>query len=231
MKKLLLLPGLACMGVVLHAVAHDAWVEPGIGPIYTILAGHRSSEEYPSAKVTSLQALDFRQRTLPLRRIASPQGMSVSVAGQPVLFLLEFNNSGLWTRIGNHWQEVGPTANPRPMRQLAAHEQRVISKTLLSWTTWMSRPMGQPLELVPATTETLPVAGRGLRLRLLLNGRPLSGQMLSVSGSADGPKTDAAGNVTVTIARGTNRFSAHLVRHSSGKEPLDLTAVLAFVGR
>ena len=95
----------------------------------------------------------------------------------------------------------------------------------------MARPLGQRIEFVPQGITGMPKAGASLRLRLLLNGKPLGGQMVENNSNEQGPKTDADGYVTVTVLKGINRFATdHNITQPNDADGrrLGLTAALVF---
>ena len=107
-----------------------------------------------------------------------------------------------------------------------------FSKTIVSWQPWMNRALGQRIEFVALSADHAPKAGSQLRLKLLLDGKPLGGQMVENNSNEQGPKTDAAGNVTVTVVKGINRFATDYNIHQQNDpdaQRLSLTAALVFV--
>ena len=98
----------------------------------------------------------------------------------------------------------------------------------------MARPLGQRIEFVPQGLTELPKAGASLRLRLLLDGKPLGNQMVENNSNEQDPKTDANGYVTVTVLKGMNRFATdHDIAQptdANGRR-LGLTAALVFVAK
>lgn len=221
------------IGLAVRVLAHDAWAEPGAGPVYRILYGHKNPEAYPVVKVTSVKALDARQHPLTVSRTQTPDGLSVRPSGRPVLFAVEFDN-GYYVTVGKEHRNVRLSQLPAGVRGTNPSHPLKFSKTLLTWQPWMARPLGQRIELVPQGLSAMPKPGSSLRLRLLLNGKPLGGQMVENNSNEQGPKTDTDGYVTVTVLAGVNRFATdHDITQSRDADAkrLSLTAALVFVAR
>lgn len=105
---------------------------------------------------------------------------------------------------------------------------------MLSWQPWMTRPLGQRIELVPQGLSALPKPGSSLKLLLLLNGKPLRGQMVENNSNEQGPKTDDDGYVTVKVLPGVNRLATDYdITQPTDVDAkrLSLTATLVFVAR
>ena len=210
------------------ALAHDAWVSPEGGPIYPILYGHKIPEAYDQVKVTSIKVFDAAQKPVAFTRVQTKQGLSVKIStGKPALFALEFDN-GYWVKVKGESKNVRKSQMPEgtdPVHPLK------FSKTILNWQAWMSKPMGQRIEFVPVNAAA-PKAGTSIKLQLLLDGKPLAGQMVENNSNETGPKTDANGYVTVMVVKGANRFATdHDISqpNDADAQRLSLTAALVFV--
>lgn len=231
-KKSLTMLTMICFACwALSVFAHDAWVEPGSGSIYRILYGHKIPEAYDAAKVTSLKVLDARQQQITFSRQQTKEELAVKIQkGTPAMFVLEFDN-GYWVKVGGESRNVRKSKMPEGTDP--SHPMK-FSKTILSWQSWMLHPQGQRIEFVPMNISGMPKAGSTLHLQLLLDGKPLSGQMVENNSNEQGPKTDAQGNVMVTVVKGVNRFATdHDISQPNDPDAkrLSLTAALVFVAK
>lgn len=215
----------------LSVLAHDAWVEPVAGPIYRILYGHKIPEPYDKAKVTSIKVFNAQQLPLKFSKIETKEGLSIKVStGAPVMFALEFDN-GYWVKVGNESRNVRKSQMPEGTDP--SHPLK-FSKTIKTWQSWMKKPIGQRIEFVPVEFTGTPKASSRLKLRLLLDGKPLSGQMVENNSNEQGPKTDADGYVTVTVLKSINRFATdHDINQTNDPDAqrLRLTAALVFIAK
>lgn len=219
----------------LTTLAHDAWVDPLGGPIYKILYGHKIPEPYPTVKVTSLQVLDAMQKPLKFTRTERKEGLSITPTGQPALFVTAFDN-GYWVKVGNEKEPRNVRKSALPAGTVGGQSSHPLkwSKTMLSWAPWMAKPMGQRIEFVPVGLTALPKPGSSLKLRLLLDGKPLANQMVENNSDETGPKTDANGEVTVAVLKGINRYATdHDIMQATEPDAqrLSLTAALVFVAK
>lgn len=222
-----LFPLIAFVLIALPVLAHDAWVEPAGGTVFHIYYGHKIPEPYEASKVTSLKVYDAAQKKVNYTQIKTKEGVDVKTAkGKPALFVLDFDN-GYWVRMGGESHNV-------PKDEVkdgdASHPYK-CSKTMLNWQPWMAKPQGQHIEFVPVGITALPAAGSALRLQLLVDGKPVGGQMVENNSNETGPKTDSDGFVTVTVIKGVNRFATDYDvadSHDPVAKRVSLTATLVF---
>lgn len=212
-----------------NLLAHDAWVNPSKGPIYTILYGHKVPEEYSINKITTLTVLDGNQKPVPYSNMASAKGMDIKTTGEkPAMFILDYDN-GFWTTVGKESINFRYSMMPQGS---AGHHPLKYSKTLMTWKSWMTKPAGQRIEFVPVGWTSLPAAGKQVKLQCLLDGKPLAGQMVENNSNEEGPKTDEEGMVTVTVVSGINRFATDYdiaQPYDRDASRLSLTAALVFM--
>ena len=233
-KYIALLIGLVAVGIAVRVLAHDSWVEPGMGPVFRVLYGHKAPEPYKFVKVTLVNAIDAAQHPLKFSRTETPDGLTIkTMGGRPVLFAVEFDN-GYWVTVGNERRNIRQSQLPAGTKSTDPSRPLKFSKTILTWQPWMARPLGQRIEFVPQGLTELPKAGATMRLRLLFDGKPLGNQMVENNSNEQGPKTDANGYVTVTVLKGTNRFATdHDITQPTDADGrrLGLTAALVFVAK
>lgn len=208
--------------------AHDAWIELGRGPIYKVLYGHKVPESYSAVKLSELKVMDVNQKELKYSRIPTKQGVNIKVKeGAPAIFVLTFDN-GYWVKVGD--KSVNMPLSKMPTGTDPAHPIK-YSKTIKNWQPWMMKPLGQKFELVPVASEVTPKVGSQLQLQLLLDGKPLNGQIVENNSNEEGPITDANGMVYVTVVKGINRFANdyNIVQTTDpNAKRLSVTAVLVF---
>jgi nickel transport protein len=235
MKKIILPAVLTLAAAALPLLAHDAWVDPLGGPVYKILYGHKVPEPYSVVKVTSLQVLDAMQKPIKFTRTQSKEGVSITPASRPALFVTAFDN-GYWVKVGDEKEPRNVRKSALPAGTAGGQSSRPMkwSKTMLSWAPWMAKPVGQRIEFVPVGLAGLPKPGSTLKLHLLLDGKPLANQMVENNSNETGPKTDANGDVTVTVLKGINRYATDhdiMQANEPDAQRLSLTAALVFVAK
>jgi len=213
----------------LSVLAHDAWVEPGSGPIYRILYGHKLPEAYKRDKVTSIKVYNASQQPLKFNNVNTKDGLSIKVNnGSPAMFALEFDN-GYWVKVGNESKNIRHSQMPKGTDP--SHPLK-YSKTIIKWQNWMDKPLGQRIEFIPVELIGSPKPGSQLKMQLLFEGKPLSNQIVENNSNEQGPKTDENGFVTVTVLKGINRFATdHDIKQPNDPDALrlSLTASLVFM--
>lgn len=216
---------LVCLA--LTVLAHDAWVEPVAGPIYRILYGHKIPEPFSPVKVTSVKAFDENKHPLQFSKIETKEGLSIKTSNsKAAMFALEFDN-GYWVKVGKDSRNVRKSEMPEGTDP--SHPLK-YSKTIITWQKWMTKPLGQRIEFIPVAISGTPKADEQLRLQLLLDGKPLAGQMVENNSNEQGPKTDANGYVTVMVVKGQNRFATdHDIDQPNDPDAKRLSLTAAFV--
>ncbi len=189
-----------------HAAAHTAWLEPdpaAAGTYVVRFGGHAGKiESYPPEKLKSVQARDARGATLPVTTTAR-DGVRVSVKGAPAVLTLHFDN-GIYSRA------EGGKSVPRPMNENPGATQGThavkYGKYIAAWGDAVTRPVGQPFEVVPVNGAA-PRAGQPWQVRVLIDGKPAADIAVARDeGSADAVKTDADGVATFMPQRGPNKL-------------------------
>jgi len=195
----LLLAALFCGSAAVSA--HDLWVEPLPGG-YDILYGHhpQASHEgarqvpYPAEAVKSVVCLDVAGA----RRPAKADSRSpVRVTGDcAVLYVL--TSSGYWTKTPAGTKNVKKTVAMSPLSGWQSFES---VKHLGTWGQAASEPIGSPLELVPTQDPLRLRDGDKLAVRVLADGKPVAGAVVTYDGKARG-ETGADGTLNVRVRHG-----------------------------
>jgi len=206
MRKLRSCLGAALMLAAGSAGAHTAWLEPDpqMAGVFVVRFGHvGATESYAPQRVQSVQALDAAGRALPLTRTAGADGVRVAVEGSPAMLTLHFDN-GHWSRAeGGHWLNLPMTENPGATEGTRALD---FARKIVAWSEVVTRPVGQPLELVPMAAEP-PRAGQPWRVRVLVDGRPAAGVEVGFDDKGrDAVRTDALGVAMLVPRQGRNRL-------------------------
>lgn len=182
-----------------HAFAHDAWVEAG-GGAWVVRYGHGDKlESYAPAKVRALAAIDARGAALPVARQAGGEAVRATVAGRPALLTLSFDN-GVWTKTTEGSKNLPKSEVPGAIS--ATHAVK-YGKTVVAWSAAVTRPQGQPLEIVPLAAGA-PAAGATLPVQVLFDGKPLAGAKIARAGHGkEAPfEADGEGKALLPVVAG-----------------------------
>ena len=206
------------------AYAHDLWVDRAL-LVHFGDAGERLDPIVP-ANLANLVAFaaDGKAASVKLLPIGEVGAVVLPEAGEPAAV------GGVWdagyrVKKGDKWAKA--TADEAKAAETFRHTV-FHSKTIFAWNARFAQPFGLPLELVPHSDPSAVKAGGELKLTALVDGKPAAGVVLALDQPEVSLTSDAAGLITVPIAKpGLQLLSARLVG-KEGAGDLSRVAVLAF---
>jgi nickel transport protein len=178
------------------AAAHDAWFET-TGTGYTVRYGHEKAEPYDPAKVKTLAAYNADGASLVVERQPGSDGLNFSVKGKPALLALHFDN-GFWSKTAEGSKNIPKTEAPGATSSVLSLK---YGKTVLAWSPFIAKPLGQRLEIVPLA-ETAPRVGGTLTVRVLWEGKPLPEVKIGKGEYELSATTDADGKASLPVGSG-----------------------------
>lgn len=192
----------------LPAAAHTAWFEKveGQKDVYEVFfGGHEGKlEDYPAEKVKTVTAYDADGKTVAVERMMEGDKVRIQIALPVSLITMHFDN-GIYTRTTD-----GDSVN-KPMTDvegaLTGVDAKKYHKTIANWSEMVTKPVGQPFEVVPLS-GTAPRAGEPMKVRILIDGKPASGIGIGVGEDTEDGKTDADGVAVFTPKAGFNKLWA-----------------------
>jgi len=161
---------------------------------------------YDPQKLREVAATDKQGKTLDVKREITADGVRLSVTGSPAMIAMHFDN-------GIHSRPASGPSVEKPMNEVPGATRATYAvkyhKTILDWVPLITKPIGQPFEVV-ALDAVAPTAGKPLRVRVLQDGKPLAGVKLGrgEEGTAADPVTDADGVAAFIPVSGFNRLWA-----------------------
>ena len=201
---------LGLAGLASNSDAHTVWLEPigaAVGEYRVVFGGHAGKvEPYKPEKLKTVEALDASGRKLSVKRSSGGEGVRLHVDGAPALIAMHFDN-GIHTRTAE-----GPSVE-KPMNEVPGATRATYAvkyhKTIVEWQPRVTRPLGQPFEVVPLDAA-VPRAGEPVRVQVLRDGKPLAGVKLGrgEEGTASDPVTDAQGIAAFVPQKGFNKLWA-----------------------
>lgn len=190
------------------AAAHTAWLVKDERPgVWRLMFGGHLGKPEPAvpAKLKEVSAVDASGRPLKVSRAVDGNEVRISVAGQPAMIALHYDN-GIHTRT----TKPGPSI-ARPMNEVegaaSATAAQKYGKTIVRWAPVVTRPIRQPLEVIPITAEQ-PRAGQPMRVQVRLDGRPAAGIKIGRGEDTTEAVTDAQGMANFVPTAGFNKLWA-----------------------
>lgn len=182
------------------AWAHSMWLAPK-GDVLEIQYGHENDlDPYKPERVGDVRAFAANggERKVQLRGA----GNIVAIDAPGAALVSATYDNKVWTKSASKGWVNLPRAEVPDGSQSGLSQK--FTKAYLAPMRDFARPLGQPLELVPLTDPAGMKADEKLKIRVLLEGKPLVGvkvaaNMFDYSDKAEKLVTDAEGVVTITI--------------------------------
>ncbi len=205
---------LAAWGLAAHA--HSLWLIPE-GGAYLIGYGHDlKNSAYAPGKVTRLAAYDAAGASLALTRTDSADAVRFTPPAKAALIVIDFDN-GIWSRKEGD-KSLNLPMNKNPGATSGVHALK-FHKTVLAWGAQATRAVGQRYEVLPLDAAA-PAAGQAMRVRVLLDGKPVAGAKVGNGEDADAQTTDADGVARYLPKAGHNLLWSGLRQKVSGDAQL-----------
>lgn len=133
------------------AQAHTAWLEPAGSGWLLRFGGHAGqTESYAPDKLKAVAAVDEQGGAVALERSVRADGVRVTTPGTPTLRTLHFDNGFFSRAEGGRSVNLPMDRNPGATRGTHAVK---YGKTVARWGEVVTRPLGQPFEVVPLSAH------------------------------------------------------------------------------
>ncbi|WP_424191610.1 DUF4198 domain-containing protein [Ampullimonas aquatilis] len=214
------------------ACAHDAWVEAR-GDSYVVVYGHADKlESFSADKIKRLTALSNKGINLPVTikpNSSNGDAVQFNIAGKPGLAMVFFDN-GYWSKTTEGYKNQPKSEVPDTIS--ASHSVK-YGKTVFEWGAAVTQVQGQQLEIVPLSV-TKPQAGKRLSLKVLWDGKPLSGGKVEYGEYTKEKtiETDINGTAEIPVTSGRQVISAshkYPLVNDSAADTYSASANLIFV--
>lgn len=209
------------------ARAHDLWLERA-GDGYVLRYGHRGGELLPvdAAKVKAIRCVEGGAAARDLRGAAVFDPTEVRVAGRCAA-ISALSDGGFWSLTPDGERNLPRTQVPDAVRSWAS---RQYAKWVDARSPAAGTPVGDELEIVPPAELARAKVGDKIAVRVLFDGKPARGAVLTVDHRPIG-ESDSAGVVRIRMrSAGVQSLATSLRRPlaTPEAEELVLEASLTF---
>lgn len=218
----------------LTAGAHGAWVAERWGNLGVVYGHGAGDDPYDPARITQALAISEEGAATPVEIDKREKHAILKPEGEPAAILLTFDN-GYWTeKTDGKW--VNEAKDTVADAKAAGHYVKNSLSLLHAHGALPAFPK-QDLQIVPLDNPIGRKAGDPIRLRVLYDGKPLAGAVVTLDyvnqASLKSAPTDADGEVVVAIRN--DGLNVLAVDHSMPLEndpkadQIGYTATLSFV--
>ncbi len=195
-----------------QAFAHDFWVEQKAGE-YFIVSGHGDKwEPYDPARVKEVKGFDNNGKAVPVEIVKHKDIASIVPKGNVSAITVYFDNH-FWVKTTEGWKNITKREALKQSLQIVESGQSFkYAKYIEKWSDNYIKPFGTKLEVIPLKNTLILKSGDTLPVKVLLDGSPVEGVSIFISGSHDeAMKTDKNGIANVLIGKtGFNLISVCL---------------------
>ena len=167
------------------AFGHDMWLEKEDGK-YSIKMGHPGNcDTYESSRLKRVIAYTFAGKKVQLDIQRGKAGCSVKPDKNYAAITAYLDNK-YWMNTTSGWKNHG---RRKGLTVLKSGRSFKHSKYIITWSKFLSSPLGNGLEAVPMTDPTSLGEGDTLKFRVYYNGKPATKGVLRVSKSTSAEDT------------------------------------------
>jgi nickel transport protein len=182
-----------------HVSAHDAWIQQK-GAGFEVVYGHGNKREpYDFGKIKEVQSYDVSGN---VKKISHKDG-SITDGIQDTAMLTMFFDNGYWVQTPDGWKNLTKReAMQQSLQIILAERSLKFHKSYLKWAASFTKPVGMKFEIVPLKNPLLLKTGDVIRIKVLLDGKPIENASISTAESHETvTKTDKDGLAKVTITK------------------------------
>jgi cobalt/nickel transport system permease protein len=207
---------------------HDFWIEKKGSDLMLVFGHGEKREEFDPIKVKTIRALDNNGTEIEVKMEKRSSGLLLRTDQPPSLLYAEIDN-GYWSKTIYGWKNL---PKRKASRVVESNRSFFYSKTLLSWSEPASRPfVNSGLEIIPLENPFELKTGAFLHVRVLYQGKPLSGVDVEGGDHQKLSTTDKEGMAKFQIKKGYQLISVSLrepLKHDPDADFLSITSTLTF---
>jgi len=236
MFKRILFAVLLLLPVTKIVLAHDTWIEKRNGQLL-VLRGHGGDvEAYDPALVKEARAIDAKGEAVEIEIVNNKENALLSTKGDPAIVGALYD-SGYWLKTTDGWKKATKREGKGKYNIVESIKSKQWCKNILGATSESSKSVGQRFEAVPQKDPTTVRAGDKLPIKVVLDGKPVEGAVITTGGGhasdkKDLLKTDKDGIANVMIEKaGFQMVKANHkipVKDDPDADVLDLSSTITF---
>jgi ABC-type Co2+ transport system permease subunit/uncharacterized GH25 family protein len=209
-------------------LAHDFWIEKK-GSEFAIVFGHGTQRlEFDSSKVKAVKAFDLQGKEIGVSKERKGTSILLKTEESPFLFLVDIDD-GYWSKTIYGWKNLPKRKASRVVESIRSF---YTSKALLSWGEAAQKPLTDAkLEILPLENPFELKGGNVLPVRVLYQGKPISGLEIEAGDHQKIATTDKEGIARLKLSKGHQVLSVTYkepIKNDPDADSLSITSTLTF---
>jgi ABC-type Co2+ transport system permease subunit/uncharacterized GH25 family protein len=209
-------------------LAHDFWIEKK-GSEFMVVFGHGAQRlEFEPSKIKNVKAFDLRGKEVGVNKEKKGTGLVLRTEEPPSLFFVEIDD-GYWSKTIYGWKNLPKT---KASRVVESFRSFYYSKAFLSWGEAVQRPLSDAkLDILPLENPFELKGGDILSIRILYQGKPISGLEVEGGDHQKIATTDREGVARLKVSKGHQVFSVNYkepIKNDPDADSLRITSTLTF---
>jgi cobalt/nickel transport system permease protein len=209
-------------------LAHDFWIEKK-GNEFMVVFGHGTQRlEFEPSKIKNVKAFDLRGKEVGVNKEKRGTGILLKTDEPPSLLFVEIDD-GYWSKTIYGWKNL---PKRKASRVVESFRSFYYSKALLSWGEAVQRPLNDAkLDILPLENPFELREGNVLPVRILYQGKPISGLEVEGGDHQKIATTDKEGVARLKVSKGHQVFSVNYkepIKNDPDADSLRITSTLTF---
>lgn len=187
MKSIRISLGLMCLMVLFAAstaFAHDMWLEKKGDKVWLLYGHPGSTDPYPISRITKLAGITANQWEVKLSPVYHKGEAFAWLNDDYAMLTVDFDNKYWYNTEEDGWRNF---LAPQEVcgKIIDQGLSWKLSKNILAWEPFMTKPVGQRAEIVPLKDPTKLKEGDTLPVMLYYEGKPMPAKGARVSATSD----------------------------------------------
>ncbi len=208
--------------------AHDFWIEQKGKELWLVFGHGTKREDFDLSKVKQVKAFDSNGKEVTVSSEKKGSSLLLKTDRPPAFVFAEVDN-GYWSKTIYGWKNL---PKRKASRVIESSRSLYYSKLLLSWGERAPTPLSDStLEIIPLENPFDLKAGTLLPIRVIFQGKPVSGVHLEGGDHQKTAATNLQGEARVPLTKGSQLISVTLrepLKNDPDADYLTITSTLTF---